>query len=73
LRRVSDQRVELDHAVLKSRNADLLGKHRPQLRALQRKKGPHAAGSPHEAVRQPVKPSCSPLLAIKLGNPKYES
>ena len=24
-------------------------------------------------VRQPVKPKRSPLLSIKLGNPKYES
>jgi 5-methylcytosine-specific restriction endonuclease McrA len=33
--------------------------------------------TPHEAtmqlVRQPVKPRRSPLLSIKLGNPKYES
>ena len=33
--------------------------------------------TPHEArmhlIRQPVKPRRSPLLSIKLGNPKYES
>ena len=33
--------------------------------------------TPHEArmqlVRQPVKPKRSPLLSVKLGNPKYES
>ena len=44
------------------------------MRVVQREEGgPHAARGPHELIRPPVRPKRSPLLTVKLGNPKYES
>ena len=67
--------LSLDHVVPKSRNgADLLGKHRVRCVSCNVKKGGRTPQEAHmKLIRLPVKPKRSPLLAIKLGNPKYES
>ena len=36
-------------------------------------KGPHAAKAHMKLIRHPVKPKRSPLVSVKLDNPKYES
>jgi 5-methylcytosine-specific restriction endonuclease McrA len=67
--------LSLDHVVPRSRGGDTSWENVVcACVACNVKKG---GRTPHEAhlklIRPPVKPKRSPLLAIKLGNPKYES
>ena len=67
--------LSLDHVVPRSRAVTRAGKtsSAPAWPATSARE----AGTPQEArmqlIRQPVKPKRSPLLALKLGNPKYAS
>ncbi|HEV2968692.1 MAG TPA: HNH endonuclease, partial [Pirellulales bacterium] len=67
--------LSLDHVVPRSRGGDTCWENIVcACVSCNVKKG---GRTPHEAhlklVRPPVKPKRSPLLAVKLGNPKYES
>ena len=74
-KRFPTSELSLDHIVPTCRGGDTSWENIvcACVRCNVRKGRPHAAGSRHEADQKPVRPKRSPLLAIKLGNPKYES
>ena len=75
-KQVSHQRIEPGpRRSAQPRRRHDLGEHRLQLRANATcKKGGRTPQEAHmHLIRLPVKPKRSPLLSMKLGNPKYES
>jgi 5-methylcytosine-specific restriction endonuclease McrA len=74
-RRFPTSELSLDHVVPRSRNGETSWENIVcSCVKCNVKKGGRTPQEAHmQLIRQPVKPKRSPLLSIKLGNPKYES
>lgn len=74
-RRFPTSELSLDHVIPRSRNGDTTWENIVcSCVKCNVKKGGRTPQEAHmQLIRQPVKPKRSPLLSIKLGNPKYES
>ena len=74
-RRFPTSELSLDHVVPRSRNGETTWENIVcSCVKCNVKKGGRTPQEAHmQLIRQPVKPKRSPLLSIKLGNPKYES